>query len=173
MTLRTVDTAVSLWDAGFEEGRKFRSYLYQVIPVAGPAVSARFVATVDFTLELQKLSLTQGALQLLVYTGATGSGTWTTISPIAMNRASTIPQPPYVAQNHFDYGGSFTGGTEIDRLMVRAVSQNVTASNVADMLTLRKLPAGTYYMQFATLTGGLSPTDAAQMKYSIEWTEHP
>ena len=39
---------------GFFAGRMFRSYLEQIIPVAGPAVSARFTSPVDFILWQQE-----------------------------------------------------------------------------------------------------------------------
>lgn len=173
MTIRTVDAAVSIWDAPFEEGRKLRSYLSRVIPVAGPAVSARYVAAVDFTLDVQQIFLTQGALQLQVFIGATTGGAWTPLTPIGLNRSTFAPQPLYNAQNALQYGGSFTGGTKVELLQVRAASQNASATTVKGGTTQRRLPPGTYHMLFQTLPGGLSPNDAAQMIYNLEWTEHP
>ena len=157
---------------GFFAGRMFRSYLEQVIPVAGPSVQARFTSPVDFILWSQTLTLTQGALRVEIFTGATPGGSWTTLPAIGVNRMAERPQPYYTPLCTVEYGGTFTGGTAVDLLMVRAAGQNGQASNVGgDGGSERGLPAGTYYIRFSTLTGGLNVTDAAQMLYALTWEE--
>jgi len=157
---------------GFFAGRVFRSYLESVIPTAGPAVSARFTSPVDFILLSQTLTLTQGAVRAEIFTGATPSGSWTSLPVIGVNRMSERPQPFYTPQVTVDTGGSFTGGTAVDLILVRTSAQNAQASNVSGILPDgRGLPAGTYYIRFSTLTGGLTVNDAAQLVYAIEWEE--
>lgn len=158
---------------GFFAGRFFRSYIESLIPVAGPSVQFRFTSPIDFILWLQSLELTQGAVELRVYTGATGSGTWTQRPVIGVNRMAQRPQPYYAAQCTLETGGNFTGGTEVDVLKVRTSAANNTAQNVGDSWTERGLPAGTYYGRLQTLAGGLNVNDPAQLIYSLTWEERP
>lgn len=158
---------------GFFAGRFFRSYLSAVIPTAGPSVQFRFTSPIDFILWSQTLSLTQGAIQLQIYTGATESGTWTPIPVIGVNRMAARPTPYYTAQCTVSYGGNFTGGTEVDLIQLRSAAQNVNASNVVEQATERGLPAGAYYGRLSTLTGGVAVNDDAQLIYSVVWEERP
>ena len=158
---------------GFFAGRMFRTYTEQVIPVAGPAVQFRFVAPIDFILWSQILTLLQGAIRLQVFTGATPSGVWTELPIIGVNRMAERPQPYYTSQCTVATGGDFTGGTEVDRVLVRASSNlgNQGSQNVGGETTERGLPAGTYYGRLSTLTGGVAVVDAAQLTYSLFWEE--
>lgn len=158
---------------GFFAGRFFRSYIEALIPVAGPSVQFRFTSPIDFILWLQSLELTQGATELRIYTGATGSGTWTQRPIIGVNRMAQRPQPYYAAQCTLETGGNFTGGTEVDVLKVRTSAANNTAQNVGDSWTERGLPAGVYYGRLQTLTGGLNVNDPAQLIYALTWEERP
>jgi hypothetical protein len=162
---------VDVGQTGFFSGRMFRNYLEALIPVAGPSVQFRFTSPIDFILWQQSLELTQGALDMRVYTGATQSGVWVDKTPIGVNRMSERPQPFYDAQCRFATGGNFTGGTEVDLLKIRASAANNTASNVGVDFSERGLPAGVYHGRFTTLTGGVTVNDAAQMIYSLMWEE--
>lgn len=156
---------------GFFAGRMFRNYHEALIPVAGPSVQFRFTSPIDFILWAQEMELTQGALELRVYTGATPSGTWTDKTPIGVNRMAERPVPNYAAQCRFGTGGNFSGGTEVDLLKLRASAANNAASNVGNNFSERGLPAGTYYGRWQTLTGGVTVNDPAQMIYSLLWEE--
>lgn len=156
---------------GFFAGRFFRSYITAVIPVAGPTLQFRFTSPIDFILWSQVMQLTQGALELRVYTGATTSGVWVPAPVIGVNRMSERPLPLYSPMVTIETGGDFTGGTEVDLLRVRTSAQNVSASNAADRSSERGLPAGVYHGRFSTLAGGLTVNDAAQLLYSLLWEE--
>lgn len=162
---------------GFFAGKMFRAFFNGIIPKAGPAVQFRFTSPIDFVLWTQELELTQGSLQLEVYTGATPSGTWTPLTPIGVNRMAQRPTPYYAAQVTIDTSvggtGNFTGGTRVDLLQVRTSSTNGTASNVGNQFSERGLPAGVYYGRLQTLAGGLTVNDDAQYKYSLAWEERP
>lgn len=158
---------------GFFAGKFFRTYVESVIPVAGPSFQFRFTSPIDFILWSQVLELTQGALELRVYTGATSSGSWTARPIIGVNRMAERPQPPYASQATFETGGNFTGGTEVDLLKVRAAAANNGAQNVGTEASERGLPAGVYHGRFQTLTGGVPVNDAAQLLYSLLWEERP
>jgi hypothetical protein len=160
---------------GFFAGRMFRCFLDGVIPTAGPSVQFRFTAIKDFILWSQQFDLTQGALQLEIYTGATPSGTWVSVPVIGVNRMGERPTPLYVATNVVETSvggtGNFTGGTRVDVMKVRTSSTNGNASNVGGDFSERGLPAGVYYGRLSTLTGGLTVNDAAQYIYQIMWEE--
>lgn len=158
---------------GFFAGRMFRTYTEQVIPVAGPSVQFRFTSPVDFILWSQVLTLTQGAVRLTIVTGATPSGVWTSLPVIGVNRMAERPQPYYTSVCTVDTGGNFSGGTEVDRMIVRASSNvgNQGSQNVGGEVSERGLPAGVYFGRIETLTGGVAPVDAAQLLYSLSWEE--
>lgn len=157
---------------GFFAGRVFRSYLESVIPVVGPAVSIRFTSPIDFILLSQELVLTQGALRMEVFTGATTAGVWVAMPSIGVNRMSERPTPFYNPQCVVETGGTFSGGTAVDLQLLRSTAQNASAQNVTGVIPDgRGLPAGVYHIRFSTLTGGLTVNDAAQMVYSLEWEE--
>lgn len=170
---------VDVGEADFFAGRKFRAYKSAVINKDGSTpLSMRFTITCNFILTIQELTLTQGALQFQAFRDDAGSpivpgGSWTNIPVIGVNRMTTIPQPPYATQATFQFGGSFTGGVEVDLMQIRTAASNNTAANVVVGTTDRGLPAGGYYFRLNTLTGGLAVNDDAQMIYRIEWTERP
>lgn len=159
---------------GFFAGRMFRSFVSSSIPVAGPAQSFRFVSPIDFILWSQVLTLTQGALQLEVFTGATDGGGWVTELPIiGVNRMAERPQPYYNSQITIQTGGTFTGGTRVDLMIVNSGSNqgNQASQNAGGETTERGLPAGTYFGRFSTLVGGIAPLDAALYLYALTWEE--
>lgn len=158
---------------GFFAGKFFRSYIEALIPVAGPSVQFRFTSPIDFILWSQVLELTQGALELRVYTGATSSGSWTARPIIGVNRMAECPHPLYASQVALETGGNFTGGTEVDLIKVRTAAANNGAQNVGAEASERGLPAGVYHGRFQTLTGGVTVNDAAQLLYSLLWEERP
>jgi hypothetical protein len=158
---------------GFFAGRFFRSYFEALIPVAGPAVQFRFTSPIDFILWSQLLELTQGAIEMRVYSGATSSGSWTARPIIGVNRMAQRPEPYYSPQCTFETGGNFTGGTEVDLLKLRSAAANNSASNVGGEFSERGLPAGVYHGRIQTLTGGVNVNDAAQLIYSLIFEERP
>lgn len=158
---------------GFFAGRMFRAFFNGLIPTAGPTVQFRFTSPVNFILWVQQLELTQGALQLEVYTGATSSGVWTMVPVIGLNRMTEVPLPTYVSQVTIETGGNFTGGTRVDLLQVRTAAANNTASNVGQEFTERGLPPAVFHGRLSTLAGGLTVNDAAQYTYRLQWEERP
>ncbi|MEN2431109.1 hypothetical protein [Comamonas sp. F1-6] len=160
---------------GFFAGRMFRSYVETVVAQGGATpFYARFTSPVDFILWNQKLTLTQGAVRMLVLTGVSFAGSWTTQPLFGVNRMSERPMYDgafYVPKATFETGGTFTGGSETDRMLVRAASSNVNATNAGESQSERGLPAGTYGLKFSILDGGLNVNDAAQMLYELEWEE--
>lgn len=164
---------VDLGQTGFFAGKFFRSYLSALILKAGPSFQFRFTSPIDFILWSQVMQLSQGALELRIYTGATATGTWTAAPVIGVNRMVARPIPYYSPQCTVETGGNFTGGTEVELLQIRAAGGNSTSSTVGGTVQERGLPAGAYFGRFQTLTGGLTVNDDAQLLYSLLWEECP
>lgn len=156
---------------GFFAGRMFRAFFHGVIPVAGPSVQFRFTAPVDFILWTQELLLTQGAIKLEIWVGATSSGTWTTVPAIGLNRMAERPQPYYEGQCVVETGGDFSGGTMVDYMQIRTAQNNQNAANVGGGFSERGLPAAVFHGRLSTLTGGIAVNDAAQYEYQLAWEE--
>jgi hypothetical protein len=155
----------------FFDGRMFRSFLELNIPVAGPPLVMRVTSPKDFILFAQSLSLTQGALRVEAFNGASASGTWTALPVIGVNRMAERPSPSYVPAVAVSVGGGFSGGTVSDLVLVRTSAQNAGAQNVGGGTPERGLPAGDYFIRFSTLTGGLAVNDAAQGTFNLFWEE--
>lgn len=164
---------VDTGQTGFFAGRMFRSFIKAVVPVAGPALSFRIISPVDFILWSNELTLTQGAVDMDLYVGATPSGTWTTAPIIGVNRMLSRPQPYYTPTVAVEYGGAFTGGTLVDPVPVRTAAGNQNADNISSASLERGLPPGTYYGRISTMSGGLQVNDDAHLTYKPLWEERP
>ena len=159
---------------GFFAGRTFQASIEAVMPVAGPSIQFKFVSPVDFILRDQRLTITQGAVDLRIYQDATESGTWAAGNVYDVNRMAQRPQPYYSRQAQFLTGGNFTGGTQISApILLRASAQNASAQNMDAQVSEQGRAASTYYGRIKTLTGGLTVNDAAQFVYTLVWEERP
>lgn len=158
---------------GFFAGRMFRSFIKASVPVAGPALHFRLISPVDFILWSNEIMLTQGAVDMDLYVGATPAGTWTQAPVIGVNRMLSRPQPYYLPTITLEHGGTFTGGTLVDPISVRTSAGNQNADNVGGASAERGLPPGTYYGRILTMTGGLPVNDDAKIIYKPMWEERP
>ena len=98
------------------------------------------------------MGLTQGALRLEVFTGATSTGVWTPMPVIGVNRMADRPTPFYAPQVVAEIGGNFTGGTAVDLLLIRSGSSQGSSSsqNAGGETSERGLPAGVYHGRFSS-----------------------
>lgn len=158
---------------GFFAGRMFRTFAQGVMPVAGPPVQFRFTSPVDFIVWLNKLDVTQGAVQLDVYAGATSSGTWEAMPVIPLNSMASRPQPYYTPVCLPETGGNFSGGMLIDPMKLRASSANNSANNVGGEFSERGRPPSVLHARLSTLAGGLTVNDPAQWIWNMSWEERP
>lgn len=161
-------------EADFWAGRAFRANLEYVLATSASEFVVNFTSTVNFVMTMKRITLTQGAIRHKVYTGSTytASGSDVTVTPRRRNLMTTVDQT-YTSGVTITYGGTRTGGTEVSRELYRAASQNVAASNVVGAISERGYPPGSYMAVFSTLDGGLTPNDAAQFLFELEWLERP
>lgn len=178
---------VDIGDTGAYLGRTFRTYVR--INKTGTAVQyIRYVATTNFIIKKQKLSLVSGQAELTAWIGATEAGTWPTpgnLPLIGVNR--TDERPRYPQENSVGYysaqtvvttvtgpTGSFSGGTEVDVLQAYAGTSrgNSSSSNVEAESVERILPPGTYHLKIAPITG-IPTTDQCIGVYELIIEERP
>lgn len=150
-------------------GREYRNY-YEIIRAASwTAFWLKIVATDNFYLLSQRITLDVGACRASVWLGATPSvGDWTAIPSFGRNRISDTPVEASVLT--MSVGGSYTGGTEVDLLRVRCGTNqgNQSSSNVGSDTDVRGLPAGEYALKIEPITG-LANTDALNGKLELLW----
>lgn len=158
---------VDTGQAGFFEGREFRTFLEVNIPAAG-SVYVRFTSPKDFIIFEQSLTLDAGSVRFTALAGATSTGTYATPLPvIGKNRMDERLFPYYVPTVTLATGGAATGGTIVE--LFRVVSSNATAQQrtvLGAESTERGLPAGTYHLRMENIGTG-----AATGVYSLIWEE--
>lgn len=154
-------------------GREFRTY-YEFIKTASWTTFWLKVGTVqDFHLLSQRVDIDSGAARFSVWLGATPSeGNWTAIPAYGRNRMSDTPV--VVPSLGLSYGGTFTGGNEVDLLRLRTTASvgNQSAVNVGGDSDVRGLPAGIYAIKIEPITG-VANTDALNGKIELLWAERP
>lgn len=161
---------VDVGQTGFFEGREFRSFLEFNI-AAGATQVIKFVSPIDFILSQQTLSLESGAIRgSIVAVGGTVGGTFNVALPtIGKNRMVDRPLPYYVPQITLSTGGTHTGGTEVEVILLSTANATAQQSTVgAIAASERGLPAGTYYIRLTNTGAG-----AAKGVYTAAWEERP
>lgn len=156
---------VDVGQTSFFQGKQFRTYSDFTLAALGVRYF-RFTSLVDFVLFDQNINVSDGAIRLSVWTGATPAGSWTNVPVIGKNRMSSIPQPPYVTQVTYQTGGTFTGGTEVEAIRVVSATATAQRSTVGSSSgDERGLPATTFYIKIEATAG--TPVCV----YSLFWEE--
>lgn len=152
---------VDVGQTGFFEGREFRVVRKLTSPVV-----YRFTAPVPFIIFEQALSVSEGDIEMYVWSAdnVTIGGTWTPVPVFAKNGVNTT----YTRQLQVDVGGTVT---PINSSLYRDYARVATAGATAQRNTVggpanseRYLPAATYYVQFTGVGVGA---------YSLVWEERP
>lgn len=169
---------VDVGSTGFFLQREFRAY--QELNAASTTTRYfRFTSAVNFILFLQRLSLVSGARRLSAWTGAVFSGAWVNVPVIGKNRMDDFEEA-YTSQVTIETAlsgtdtGSFTGGTEVDLIMVNSPTNqgNQSSSNVEGDLQVRGLPPGVYGVKLEAIPG-VTNADLVRGVYEIAWEERP
>lgn len=168
---------VDTGQTSFFEGREFRAFT-ELALAAGAVVSFRFTSPIDFILQKQGLALRTGDLRFEVYssvnplTGASTpvvpAGVWTALpTQLGKNRMSDRPLPLYTKQCDIATGGTFTGGSLVDLVLLSAQSNGNQINTVGSVDTdARGLPATVFYGRFTNV--GASALSGV---YYLEWEE--
>ena len=160
---------VDVGQTGFFAGREFRSFKrYQLASSA--SVYIKVVSPVNFVLQGLGIQVDLGHVHLEAYSGVTETGTFSVALPIlGANRMTERPTPLYEPQMTFHDGGSFTGGTLLDLISVKADTQSAQSTTQdAAVAGERGLPAGAYYIRIVN-----QENSAADLILRARWEERP
>lgn len=115
-----------------------------------------------------EVNIIEGQARIETVSGGTEGGSFATpIIARPRNTMTTVPQPPYASQLVWSTGGTLTGGTTIDVLLVKAASNSNFAASVGTATgDERGVAAGTFYFR-TTVTG----TTSGVLK--LRWEERP
>lgn len=146
---------VDMVSPGLWEGKAFRVYH----EFAANTV-IEFVADQDFALDSQSLALLEGEARLEIMTGGTPGGTFTAL-PTHFNK-KLIGVSPATPTFVIGAGGTHTGGTEREVLIVAAATGGNSQLAATASQGKRLLPAGTYYMRIVV-------TGATRGMWAVEY----
>lgn len=160
--------AVDNDSASFFAGTSFRAFL-ELNLAAGASQVVKFDRTCDVIIRKFGVTLTAGELRGEIWSGATPAGSWSNFSVIPRNLMSRRPLPLYTTKGTLSTGGTISGGTMIDLLLIKtsgASGQTSTVSGIgADEYATA---AGTGYYKF-TNTGNSAATGV----FVLMWDELP
>lgn len=155
--------------AFFFSGTGFRSFLELNI-AAGASVVVKFERSCDVIVRKFGITLTDGQLRGEIWTGATPGGTYGTSLPIIpRNTMASRPLPVYQPTGKLTTGGTISGGTLIDLLLIKTSGASGQTSSITGVGNDEYGAAsGTGYYKF-TNTGNT----AAVGLFVILWDELP
>ncbi len=154
---------VDVGQTAFFEGRQFRTF-HELNIASSTSLFGRFITTTDVIVVKREIVVVQGNLRFALSQGGTPSGTWTAKTVFPLNTMSERPAPEYTVQSQASFGGSLTGQTELDLVILETgTNQAVSVTNVADEVGLA---AGTYYVEIRN-TGAT----ALRGLYTVVWEE--
>jgi hypothetical protein len=145
---------VDVGQTGFFGGREFRTFRRLNI-TAGTSVVVKAVVPVDIVLFGLEANIYQGLLDIETVVGGTEGGTFSETLPIfPRNTMSERPAPLYTPVVTLAAGGTHTGGTVLDPLIVKAAdNSNFAASVGLASSDERGVGAGTYYFRLSAVSG--------------------
>lgn len=147
----------------FLEGRQFRVF-HEFSIAPGASQWIRFTAPLDLVVIGRTLTVIQGLVRFALVTGGTPSGVWATKTVFPVN--SMANKPAYVGQVTADVGGSLSGGSERD-LMLLGTGVSNQAATVQASISEVGLGAGTYYVELRN-TGSQNVVGL----YQVLWEEY-
>jgi len=134
----------------FYEGREF--YTFRQFDITGGTTEViKVVASGDTIVQTFGASLVLGELRVELVVGGTEGGTFGT--PLPILRANGMSEAPTVSAGvTMAAGGTHTGGTVVDVLLLNAGSPAAQASEVSASEDLPiGFPAGTYYIRLVSI----------------------
>lgn len=144
---------VDTGQTGFFAGREFRTF-YRLNITAGATVVLKAVVPINVILFGLEANIYQGLLDIETVVGGTEGGTFTPLPIFPRNTMSERPSPVYAPVVTLGAGGTHTGGTVLDALVVKAAdNSNFAASVGAQSQDERGVGAGTYYFRLTAVAG--------------------
>lgn len=160
---------VDVGQTGFFSGREFRTYKRYSLASA-ESVYIKVVSPIDFILQGLGLQVDVGHVHLEAFIGVTEAGSFSVALPIhGANRMNDRPTPFYLPQMTLHDGGTFTGGTALDLISVKADTQtSQSTTQDASVAGERGLPPGNYYLKITN-----QENSTADIIIRARWEERP
>jgi len=161
---------VDVGQTGFFAGREFRTFRRLNI-TAGTMVVLKAVVPVNVVLFGLEAGIYQGLLDIETVVGGTEGGSFSETLPILpRNSMSERPTPFYTPVVVLTAGGTHTGGTVIDALVVKAADNSNFADSVGSVEgDERGIGAGTYYFRVQAIAGNGDVLGV----FKARWEERP
>lgn len=145
---------VDVGQTGFFAGREFRT-LYEFSIASGATQVIKVVSNVDTIVQNFGAELKTAELRIELLYGGTEGGTFSTaLSIFKTNTMSSSSN--YVRQVNMTTGGTHTGGTLVDLLLLKSgdgTSENKDIVTTATESLPVGFPAGTYYIRLVNTDG--------------------
>lgn len=159
---------VDVGQTGFYAGREFRSFRELSIAASGSLV-IRVTAAVNTIVFGLEVTINTGELRLESVTGGTPGGTFNQSLPV-IARNSMTDTPVYAAQNTLAAGGTHTGGTLLDVILLKTNNNTNQANTIGGTSgDERGVAPAVFYQRFTNL----SATDAITGVWRLRWEERP
>lgn len=155
--LRVDPSQTSFW-----ENREYRAW-YEFTIAAGQSAWLRFTTPIDIILLGRDITIAEGKLRFAQVVGPTPNGVWTARTIYPVNNMSD--KPAYTPQMIAEGGGTATGGTERDVMLLETPNAGQAASIQAEIAELG-LGANTYYTEFRNTGNG-----PLRGLYKVHWEE--
>lgn len=146
---------VDVGQTGFFAGREFRTFLRLNIPASG-TIYVRAIVPINIILFGLDVTIVSGQLDLETRVGGTPSGTWGAPIPIFnRNNMTEVPPPIPVSVVSLHTGGTHSGGTVLDVVVVKASNDTPKGTSVGENPgDERGVAANTYYFKLQNLDAG-------------------
>lgn len=136
----------------FFAGREFRTFYEGSIP-AGATIWLKATTLQDVIVHGLGLQVDDGYVRLTSWSGSTETTPFNTSLPVfSANRMDRRPQPYYTPTTTFSSGGTATGGTQTDVLIVKTSgNSNQSSTNESYVPGDRGVPAAVFYFKLENL----------------------
>lgn len=159
---------VDVGQTGFFAGRSFRTF-YEFSLTAGTSRTFKIVTPVNTIIEGYGFTTDASTVKLYTIAGdATEGGTFNvTLPKFGANQMTERPTPYYESQLAVTTGGTATGGTTLDALVIKT-SNNTNQASTSDAISQgeRGIPPGTYYLRLDNVGA-----DTANILVKARWEE--
>lgn len=161
---------VDVGQTGFFEKREYRTFRRLSIP-AGTELIIRAVVPINIILFGLEVGIYTGLLDLETKVSGTPGGTFSEVLPIfPRNTMTELPPPAVPPQVVLTAGGTHTGGTVLDVLVIKAADNSNFASSITgEGGDERGVGANTYYFRLQAIAG----QGNVEGVFKARWEERP
>jgi hypothetical protein len=158
---------VDVGQTGFFAGREFRC-LHEFSILSGANQVIKVVAPINTIVQMFQAEIELAELRVELRVGGTEAGTFNTAVPIfKVNTMTTASN--YVGQVTMNTGGTHTGGTLVDLILLKSgTNQNKATQSTASDELPNAFAAGTFYIKLIN-TDGATATGI----FRARWEERP